>query len=301
MGRSHGIHAEPTTFGVALAGHFAEIGRARERLARCARRDRGRQDRRRRRHLRAPRPPRSRAWRSRKLGLAPETVATQIVARDRHAAVANAMAQHGRRHRALRHQRAPLAAHRGRRGRGVLQPGPEGLERHAAQAQPDAHREPVRPGARRARGVPPALWRTSRSGTSATSRTRRSSACWCPTPPRTLAFMLDRTRGVIEKLVVYPERLRAEPRSHRRPVGQRGHPARAWSARAWAARTATCSCSATRCAPSAARATSAALLKADADIRARLGAEEIDAQFDLEHALEHTGAIIDRALASFPT
>src|SRR4249920_582636 len=24
MGRSHGIHAEPTTFGVALAGHFAE-------------------------------------------------------------------------------------------------------------------------------------------------------------------------------------------------------------------------------------------------------------------------------------
>src|SRR5690349_18413502 len=32
IGRSHGIHAEPTTFGVALAGHMAEIGRARDRL-----------------------------------------------------------------------------------------------------------------------------------------------------------------------------------------------------------------------------------------------------------------------------
>src|SRR5712675_2668884 len=33
IGRSHGIHAEPTTFGVKLAGHYAEFVRARERLA----------------------------------------------------------------------------------------------------------------------------------------------------------------------------------------------------------------------------------------------------------------------------
>lgn len=32
IGRSHGIHAEPTTFGVKLAGHFAEFERARRRL-----------------------------------------------------------------------------------------------------------------------------------------------------------------------------------------------------------------------------------------------------------------------------
>ncbi|MGZ3474351.1 MAG: lyase family protein, partial [Polyangiales bacterium] len=32
IGRSHGIHAEPITFGLALAGHHAEIARGRSRL-----------------------------------------------------------------------------------------------------------------------------------------------------------------------------------------------------------------------------------------------------------------------------
>ncbi|MBV8398599.1 MAG: adenylosuccinate lyase, partial [Acetobacteraceae bacterium] len=32
MGRSHGIHAEPTTFGLKLAGHYAEFARNRARL-----------------------------------------------------------------------------------------------------------------------------------------------------------------------------------------------------------------------------------------------------------------------------
>jgi adenylosuccinate lyase len=38
IGRSHGIHAEPTTFGLKLAGHYAEFARGRERLV-AARRD----------------------------------------------------------------------------------------------------------------------------------------------------------------------------------------------------------------------------------------------------------------------
>src|SRR5690242_6430522 len=38
IGRSHGIHAEPTTLGLKLAGFHAEFARARERLA-AARRD----------------------------------------------------------------------------------------------------------------------------------------------------------------------------------------------------------------------------------------------------------------------
>ena len=33
MGRSHGIHAEPTTFGLKLAGHYAAFARCRKRLA----------------------------------------------------------------------------------------------------------------------------------------------------------------------------------------------------------------------------------------------------------------------------
>ena len=35
IGRSHGIHAEPTTFGLKLAGHYAAFARGRERLARA--------------------------------------------------------------------------------------------------------------------------------------------------------------------------------------------------------------------------------------------------------------------------
>src|SRR6185295_1362804 len=35
IGRSHGIFAEPVTFGLALAGHHAEVKRGRERLARA--------------------------------------------------------------------------------------------------------------------------------------------------------------------------------------------------------------------------------------------------------------------------
>jgi adenylosuccinate lyase len=38
IGRSHGIHAEPTTFGLKLAGHYAAFARARERLV-AARRE----------------------------------------------------------------------------------------------------------------------------------------------------------------------------------------------------------------------------------------------------------------------
>src|SRR6201996_3132903 len=33
IGRSHGIHAEPTTFGLKLAGHYGEFARNRVRLA----------------------------------------------------------------------------------------------------------------------------------------------------------------------------------------------------------------------------------------------------------------------------
>ena len=40
IGRSHGIHAEPTTFGVKLAGFYAEFSRARDRLVLAQGRDR---------------------------------------------------------------------------------------------------------------------------------------------------------------------------------------------------------------------------------------------------------------------
>ena len=91
VGRSHGIHAEPTTFGLKLAGHYAEFVRARERLAMarfeiatCA--------------ISGPVgtfssvDPRVEAHVAEKLGLRPEPISTQVIPRDRHAAYFAALA-----------------------------------------------------------------------------------------------------------------------------------------------------------------------------------------------------------------
>jgi adenylosuccinate lyase len=84
IGRSHGIHAEPTTFGLKLAGHWAAFKRNRTRLlaaraeiATCA--------------ISGPVgtyatvDPGIEAYVAEKLGLEPETVSTQVIPRDRHA------------------------------------------------------------------------------------------------------------------------------------------------------------------------------------------------------------------------
>ncbi len=91
IGRSHGIHAEPTTFGLKLAGHYAEFARNRARLqaaraeiAVCA--------------LSgavgtfAHVDPRVEAHVATQLGLAIEPVSTQVIPRDRHAAYFAALA-----------------------------------------------------------------------------------------------------------------------------------------------------------------------------------------------------------------
>ena len=91
VGRSHGIHAEPTTFGLKLAGFYAEFQRAKERLAMakfeiatCA--------------ISGPVgtfssvDPRVEAHVAEKLGLAVEPVSTQVIPRDRHAAYFAALA-----------------------------------------------------------------------------------------------------------------------------------------------------------------------------------------------------------------
>jgi adenylosuccinate lyase len=85
IGRSHGIHAEPTTFGIKLAGHYAAFARNRRRLetaraeiATCA--------------ISGPVgtfasvDPRIEEYVAKKLGFAPEPVSTQVIPRDRHAA-----------------------------------------------------------------------------------------------------------------------------------------------------------------------------------------------------------------------
>src|SRR5208282_5859307 len=84
-GRSHGIHAEPTTFGLKLAGHYAEFARDRARLVAA------------RGEIAvaaisgavgtfAHLDPRVEAFVAERLGLAAEPVSTQVIPRDRHAA-----------------------------------------------------------------------------------------------------------------------------------------------------------------------------------------------------------------------
>jgi adenylosuccinate lyase len=84
MGRTHGIHAEPTTFGLKLAMWLMEVRRAKERLARA-------------REVAsfgklsgavgtfANVPPQVEEYVCAKLGLKPEPISTQIIQRDRHA------------------------------------------------------------------------------------------------------------------------------------------------------------------------------------------------------------------------
>ena len=85
IGRSHGIHAEPTSFGLKLAGHYAEFARNRTRLvaaraeiAVCAISGAV--------GTYAHLDPRVEASVAARLGLAVEPVSTQVIARDRHAA-----------------------------------------------------------------------------------------------------------------------------------------------------------------------------------------------------------------------
>jgi adenylosuccinate lyase len=84
VGRSHGIHAEPTTFGLKLAGHYAEFARNRARLAAA------------RKEVAtcaisgavgtfANIDPRVEEYVAKKLRLEPEPISTQVIPRDRHA------------------------------------------------------------------------------------------------------------------------------------------------------------------------------------------------------------------------
>jgi adenylosuccinate lyase len=84
IGRSHGIHAEPTSFGLKFASHYAAFARAKKRLkaaredvATCA--------------ISGPVgtfatvDPRIEEHVAKKLGLIPEPISTQVIPRDRHA------------------------------------------------------------------------------------------------------------------------------------------------------------------------------------------------------------------------
>ncbi len=205
VGRSHGIHAEPTTFGLKLAGHYAEFARNRVRLeaaradvATCAISGSV--------GTFANIDPRVEAHIAKKFGLAVEPVSTQVIPRDRHAmffATLGVIASSAERLAVeIRHlQRTEL-----REAEEYFAPGQKGSSSMTHKRNP-VLTENITGLARMVRGyVTPALenvalWHERDISHSSVERMIG------PDATVTLDFLLARLTGVIENLVVYPENM----------------------------------------------------------------------------------------------
>lgn len=207
IGRSHGIHAEPTSFGLKLAGHYAAFKRARARLqqaraevATCA--------------ISGPVgtfatiDPRIEAHVAEQLGLTVEPVSTQVIPRDRHAmyfatlgVIAGSIENLAIEIRHLQRsevREAEEAFAKGQKGSSamphkrnpVLSENLTGLARIVRAA--------VTPALENV-----ALWHERDISHSAVERV------FAPDATIALDFALSRLAGVVKGLLVYPERMRA--------------------------------------------------------------------------------------------
>ena len=295
IGRSHGIFAEPVTFGLALAGHHAEVARAKKRLV-AARAEIavgkiagavGTYA-----HL----SPEIEARALHKLGLAPETVSTQVVARDRHAAFFAALAlaaaaierfatnvRHWQRSEVGEAEEAFTVGQKGssampHKRNPILSENLCGLARVVRAAVVPALEDV-------------ALWHERDISHSSVERMIG------PDATATLGFMLDRAASLADGLVVYPDNLKRNldragelyfseavllalveagmPRQDAYVLVQRN------AMRAWKG-----------------EGTFRANLAGDADVLGRLSEEKIGALFDLDHALAHVPGIVERALTA---
>ena len=206
IGRSHAIHAEPTTFGLKLAGHYAEFARNRTRLeaaraeiATCAISGAV--------GTFANIDPMVEKHVAEKMGLAVEPVSTQVIPRDRHAAffatLAVVASSLERLAVEIRHlQRTEL-----HEAEEYFAPGQKGSSAMPHKRNPVLS-ENVTGLARmvRAAAVPAmenvALWHERDISHSSVER------MIAPDATVTLDFALDRMMGVIDRLVVYPEAMR---------------------------------------------------------------------------------------------
>ena len=207
IGRSHGIHAEPTTFGVVLAGYFAEFRRARARLvaarseiATCAISGAV--------GTFAQIDPAVEAHVAERLGLVPEPVSTQVIPRDRHAAYFCALAVVASSIERLATEIRHLQRTEVLEAEEYFAPGQKGSSAMPHKRNP-VLTENLTGLARlvRSAAIPAlenvALWHERDISHSSVER------AIAPDATIHLDFALHRLAGVIEKLVVYPERMRA--------------------------------------------------------------------------------------------
>jgi adenylosuccinate lyase len=207
IGRSHGIHAEPTTFGLKLAGHYAEFMRNRARLV-AARGEIGTCAISGAVGTFAAVDPRVEEHVARHLGLVPEPVSTQVIPRDRHAAFFAALAVVASGIERLAVEVRHLQRSEVREAEEYFHPGQKGSSAMPHKRNPVLS-ENLTGLARLVRGyaVPAlenvALWHERDISHSSVERVIG------PDATITLDFALHRAAGMIETLTVYPERMQA--------------------------------------------------------------------------------------------
>ena len=207
IGRSHGIHAEPTTFGLKLAGHYAEFSRCRERLvaaraeiATCAISGAV--------GTFANIDPAVEQHVADKMGLTPEPVSTQVIPRDRHAMYFATLAVIASGVERLSVEIRHLQRTEVREAEEFFAPGQKGSSAMPHKRNPILT-ENLTGLARvvRAAVVPAlenvALWHERDISHSSVER------MFGPDATVTLDFALVRLTGVIEKLLIYPETMNA--------------------------------------------------------------------------------------------
>ena len=205
IGRSHGIHAEPTTFGVKLAGHHAAFARARARLvtaraeiATCAISGAVGSF--------ANVDPRVEVHVAAKMGLAIEPVSTQIIPRDRHAAFFATLGVVASQVENLSIEIRHLQRSEVREAEEYFAPGQKGSSAMPHKRNPVLS-ENLTGLARLVRGMAlpamenVALWHERDISHSSVERVIGPDATIA------LDFALVRLAGLIEKLVVYPQNM----------------------------------------------------------------------------------------------
>jgi len=297
IGRSHGIHAEPTTFGLKLAQAYAEFARNRERLvaarddvATCAISGAV--------GTFANIPPEVEAHVASELGLSIEPVSTQVIPRDRHAhffATLGVIASSIERLAVeIRHlQRTEVLE-----AEEYFSPGQKGSSAMPHKRNP-VLTENLTGLARMVRSyaIPAmenvALWHERDISHSSVERFIG------PDATITLDFALGRLTSVVDKLVVYPERMR----KNLDRMGGLVHSQRVLLALTQAGLSredsyALVQRNAMKVWESDGQLSLLDLLKNDPEVSQRLSADELNALFDLDYHFKHVDTIFDRVFAS---
>ncbi|MGV3482025.1 MAG: adenylosuccinate lyase [Sphingobium sp.] len=297
IGRSHGIHAEPVTFGLKLAQAYAEFARNRDRLV-AARADvatcaiSGAVG------TFANIDPRVEAHVAEKMGLTVEPVSTQVIPRDRHAmyfatlgVIASSIERLATEVRHLQRTEVLEAEE-------YFSPGQKGSSAMPHKRNP-VLTENLTGLARMVRGyVTPALenvalWHERDISHSSVERYVG------PDATITLDFALARLTGVMDKLVVYPERMQ----KNLDRMGGLVHSQRVLLALTQAGVSREDAYrlvqrNAMKVWESDGQLSLLELLKADPEVSAALSAEEIEARFDLDYHFKHVDTIFARVFGA---